>query len=107
LLKALFLPVNRIGESAAKWCAAAFVFIERPVIDHDLPSRTAGGRAAVRDTLKVPVIIWYCIFQKLFLLFFKCKSSMQASKAQTNYNKIACLFPAPRMHGPFHFAYTN
>ena len=44
LAKSLFLPVNIIIEPVAESTLKVAVFLKTPVIDHDLPSRTAGVR---------------------------------------------------------------
>lgn len=52
LAKSLFLPVNIIIEPVAESTLKVAVFLKTPVIDHDLPSRTAGVRTGSCDTGK-------------------------------------------------------
>ena len=52
LAKSLFLPVNVIMEPVAESPLKVTVFLKTPVIDHNLPSRTAGVRTVSCNTGK-------------------------------------------------------
>ena len=66
LTERMFLPVDVIEKTIAKSSFAVAVFFETVLIDHDLPSGTAGIRTAAGDAGKFIIKSRFCNLHKYF-----------------------------------------
>ena len=70
LTEGLFLPVNIIMQAVAKNPPVFAVFFQAFVVNHNLPSRTAGVRTGSCNTGKFFIVIWKCKLHGITLLPF-------------------------------------
>lgn len=65
LAEGMFFPVDIVMQAIPERSLKMAVFVQTFVIDHDLPSRTAGIRTGICDTGKLFIIRRKCNLHKI------------------------------------------